>query len=220
VHSSGRVFTGGRRRPSRPFWRGHPALRCGRYIARVLPVRLSDAHRNRMANVHLISGLPASGKTTYAAGLKATSDGVLLTLDQWLITTHGRYRIAEIGEEEHVRRVVACRSLIWSVAREFLHRGTDVILDDGFFLRNDRMRYTRMAQEVGATSTIHFVDASLALLRTRVDERNANLPQFNFWIDPELLESFVRQFEVPRPDEASRVLLITEHERSRAVPAT
>ena len=47
-----------------------------------------------MATTHLISGLPCSGKTTYAAGLRADLNGVLFSLDRWLITAFGQYAIA------------------------------------------------------------------------------------------------------------------------------
>jgi predicted kinase len=159
-----------------------------------------------MAIVHLISGLPCSGKTTYSASLQAQVDGVLITLDQWLITTHGKYRIVEVGQDEHVRRVVACRELIWGMASEFLRRDVDVVLDDGFFLRNDRIRYKGMAEEVGAQAVIHALSAPIDVLRSRIEARNARLPKYNFWIDPELLESFVEQYERPLGDEASRVI--------------
>ena len=161
-----------------------------------------------MATVHLISGLPCSGKTTYSTKLRETVGGVLITLDQWLITTHGKYRIVEIGEAEHVRRVVACRELIWLMATEFLRRDVDVVLDDGFFLRGDRMRYFRMAGEAGAHSWIHALSTPMTTLRARIEERNARLPKYNFWIDPELLESFVAQYEVPMEDEADKVIRV------------
>jgi predicted kinase len=54
--------------------------------------------------VHLISGLPCSGKTTYATGLRADVDGVLYSLDWWLITAFGKYAISSVGHEEHTRR--------------------------------------------------------------------------------------------------------------------
>ena len=176
-------------------------------LSRVLPPSGQYFRPVPMATVHLISGLPCSGKTTYSSNLRDQVDGVLITLDRWLITTHGRYRIVEVGQEEHVRRVVASRELIWSVASEFLRRGTDVILDDGFFLRSDRMRYVVMARELGATSFIHFLSMPIEELRGRIDARNANLPIYNFWIDPELLESFRSQYEVPRDDEADKLVV-------------
>jgi predicted kinase len=90
----------------------------------------------QMATLHLISGLPCSGKTTYAAGVRADTNAVLFSLDRWLITAFGRYEIVVVGHQEHTRRVLSCRELIWHAASEFLRRGVDVILDDGFFLRD------------------------------------------------------------------------------------
>ena len=108
-----------------------------------------------MATLHLMSGLPCSGKTTYAAGLRADLDAALFSLDHWLITIFGRYDLASVGHQEHTRRVLACRALIWAAASELLARGVDVILDDGFFLREHRVRHVGLAAGVGAASKIH-----------------------------------------------------------------
>src|SRR5687768_14542668 len=98
-----------------------------------------------MATTHLISGLPCSGKTTYATGLRTEIDAALFSLDRWLIIAFGRYSIDDVGHEEHVRRVLASRELIWGAASELLRRGADVILDDGFFLRENRMRVVSLS---------------------------------------------------------------------------
>ena len=58
-----------------------------------------------MPTLHLISGLPASGKTTYATALRKRVNGVLFNLDRWLITAFGRYSLPEVGQDEHTRRV-------------------------------------------------------------------------------------------------------------------
>jgi hypothetical protein len=70
-----------------------------------------------MATAHLISGLPCSGKSTYAIALKADANSILFSLDRWLITSFGKYSIASVGHEEHTRRVLACRELIWGNAK-------------------------------------------------------------------------------------------------------
>src|SRR5262245_41740663 len=148
-----------------------------------------------MPTTHLISGLPCSGKTTYATALRSDLGAALFSLDRWLITIFDRYSIAEIGHPEHVRRVLACRTLIWDAAAELLARGTDVILDDGFFFRNDRVRVAENAHRVGATAKIHFVDTPLDALRARLEARNANLPRYNFWIGPDTLHAFATLYE-------------------------
>jgi predicted kinase len=161
-----------------------------------------------MPTAHLISGLPCSGKTTYATRLRADVNGVLFSLDRWLITLFGSYSIDTVGYDEHVRRVLACRELIWGVASDFLQRGVDVIFDDGFFLREHRMRRVTLATGAGAEATIHFLDVPLPVLRARLDARNARLPAFNFRIDPETLDGFVGLFEVPSANEGADLVVV------------
>lgn len=174
---------------------------------------------NRSATLHLISGLPCAGKTTYALRLKEECDAVHVCLDRWLITAFGRYRVDSVGMAEHVRRVYACRELIWSAAAEFLGRGADVILDDGFFLRADRRHHIEQAHEVGATAVIHFVDTPPDVLRARLAARNANPGDYHFEISADAIESFATAFEPPRADEGADLVLVrgvSERERSES----
>jgi predicted kinase len=163
-----------------------------------------------MPIVHLISGLPCSGKTTYATALRADVNGVLYSLDWWLITAFGKYAISSVGHEEHTRGVLACRGLIWESAVELLRRSADVILDDGFFLRDNRIRHIGLAHSAGANVKIHFVDTPVDVVRTRLERRNAKLPPYNFHIDPETLSGFLGLFECPSHEEGAEVVVVRD----------
>jgi len=165
-----------------------------------------------MATAHLIAGLPCSGKTTYSQQLKDEIDGVLFTLDRWLSTAFGPYAVGDVGHVEHYRRMLAARELIWETAAEFLKRGVPVILDDGYFLRADRERVLKRAGELGVPAKIHYIDTAVDVLRSRIEERNAKLPHFNFRIDPSALEAFASVIQVPQSEEGAEVVVVKDFE--------
>jgi len=138
---------------------------------------------------------------------------VLFTLDRFLITMFGRYAVPDVGGDEHVRRVLACREVIWMSAEKLLAHGSDVILDDGYFLRADRRRVIDAAVALGATATIHFIDTPLDDIRKRLADRNQNLPVYNFAIEPETLEGCVRLFETPSDADGAAVIVVQGGQR-------
>jgi predicted kinase len=143
--------------------------------------------------------------------------GVKFSLDHWLITSFGRYSIDEIGHAEHVRRVLGARDLIWEAATELLTRDVDVVLDDGFFQRVDRTNFAQRARSIGAHATIHHLDTPLEVIRKRLRQRNAKLPQYNFRIALELLDSFRDLYEVPSTDEGAELVVV--HDAGAGTPA-
>ena len=164
--------------------------------------------RSGRATLHLICGLPCAGKTTYAERLKDERDAALFSLDRWLITSFGRYSLESVGHMEHARRLYACRELIWDVTAELLRRHADVVLDDGFFLRNDRQQHIARARELGAGTTLHFVDAPLDTLRARLVARNRSPDAYHFDIAPETIASFAAFFEPPSENEGADLIVI------------
>ena len=161
-----------------------------------------------MSTAHLISGLPGAGKSTYAQQLQLRTGAVVFTLDRFLITMFGRYAVPDVGGEEHVRRVLACREVIWMSAEKLLVNGSDVILDDGYFLREHRRNVADAAVALGAAAKIHFIDTPLDEIRRRLAERNQSLPVYNFAIEPETLEGCVRLFETPSDADGAEVLIV------------
>jgi predicted kinase len=161
-----------------------------------------------MPTAHLISGLPCAGKSTYAQQLQLRTGAVVFTLDRFLITMFGRYEVPDVGGEGHVRRVLACREVIWMSAEKLLALGSDVILDDGYFRRDDRRQVVDAAVALGATAKIHFIDTPLDDIRKRLADRNQNLPVYNFAIEPKTLEGCVRLFETPSDADAAEVIVV------------
>ena len=160
-----------------------------------------------MQTVHLISGLPCSGKTTYSKRLAAELDAVHFWLDYWLITLYGAYNIDEVGHPEHVRRVLACRELIWAMAVEFLRRVPMSYSTTVSFARASRAGRAH-GTGGGSPGEIHYLNTPVEVLRVRLQERNANLPKYNFPISPDRFDYFVDMYEVPSADEGAELVVV------------
>lgn len=171
-----------------------------------------------MSTAHLISGLPGAGKSTYAQQLQFRTGAVVFTLDRFLITMFGRYEVPDVGGDEHVRRVLACREVIWMSAEKLLVHGSDVIFDDGYFLRDHRRKVVDAVVALGAGAKIHFIDTPLNEIRKRLVDRNQNLPVYNFAIQPATLEGCVRLFESPSDADAAEVVVVQNGRRGAAPP--
>jgi predicted kinase len=72
------------------------------------------------------------------------------------------------------------------------------------------MRVADAARRIGAATSIHHLDAPLDVLESRLEDRNAHLPQFNFLIEPQTLGAFVEMYERPSADEGAEVVVIRD----------
>jgi len=143
--------------------------------------------------LHLLCGLPCSGKSTLAAQLERELPALRLTPDAWLM------RIAGDGFDEAKRSAVEAIQL--ELALRALALGIDVILENGFWIRAERQAYRARARALGFRTRLYYLDAPLAELQRRLGLRNATLPPDTFALAPHLLEEWSRLFEAPEPDE-------------------
>lgn len=157
-----------------------------------------------MATLHLMVGLPGSGKTTLARRLETKYSALLLSVDEWHIRLFGGDIHDDSDESDfskHDARHEAIESLLREVAARVLVLGVDVILDFGFWARSERDELRARARELGADCRIHLTEVSEELLLERIKARNARLPPATFHIPEGKLEEWVRRFEPPSSDE-------------------
>jgi predicted kinase len=146
-----------------------------------------------MPTLHLICGLPGSGKSTLARKLEGEKDAVRLTPDEWLM------RLQIDGCDEKARSAI--EAIQWDLAQRMLELGVNVVLESGFWSREERMRIRRRATELGVSSQIHYLDVPRAELIERLSRRNAALPEYTVRVDPNDLDTWIAAFDAPTPDE-------------------
>ena len=150
-----------------------------------------------MATLHLMVGLPCSGKTTYARRLAAELPALLLTVDLWHVQLFGD----DVGHDDHDARHSTIEQIMWDVARHVLALGGDVILDFGCWARVERDDFRQRAQALGANFRMHYMDVPYAELYRRLAIRNRTPNAGVFVIPVTEMDRYLTIFEPPTEDE-------------------
>jgi predicted kinase len=153
-----------------------------------------------VATLHLMVGLPCSGKTTLAKNLEREQFALRLTVDEWHLHLFGQ----DAEELEHDARHSLIEMMLWNTASRALELGTNVILDFGFWAREEREDYRCRAKELGASSEVHFLDVPTDELMHRLTARNSQSSPSSFYIPEEMMKPWIAFFQRPTPDELER----------------
>ena len=148
-----------------------------------------------MATLHLLVGLPGSGKTTRAKEIEAAG-AFRLSPDEWMA------RI--VGDGYDAERREAVHAVQWEIAQRLLTLGVDVVLEFGFFRRSERDAFRDGGLTLGANVRTEFLEAPRDELLRRLSLRNADLPPDTFPVSEEHLDLCISWFEPPTADELER----------------
>ena len=150
-----------------------------------------------MATLYLMVGLPCSGKTTRAKELENELFALRLTPDEWHINLFGH----DVYDPEHDGRHALIEDRLWQIAARALSLRINIILDFGFWAKEERDDYRARAKKLGARSEVIFMDVDEEELMKRVRVRNDNLTNTIAYIPEELMISWIRFFQRPDADE-------------------
>ncbi|MEU6857561.1 ATP-binding protein [Glycomyces sp. NPDC046736] len=139
----------------------------------------------------LVCGLPGAGKTTLAKRLAREMPAVRLCPDEALVETG-----FGLFDEEARARVEEEQ---WDRAQDLLAGGASVILENGFWGREERDERRLRARELGAAVELRYLEVPLEELRRRMTTRN-RAPGATP-VDPALLGEWHTQFQAPTQPE-------------------
>lgn len=155
-----------------------------------------------MATLHLMVGLPGSGKTTEAIRLEHELHALRLTPDEWHRHLFGNDFTSNTKDTVHDERHTKIEELMWTTAEKVLKLGVDVILDFGCWAREERDEFRSRAHALGAEFRIHYMVCPLEILWERLEKRNRTVKENAvFFITKENLEEWSGLFEPPAPEE-------------------
>src|SRR4051794_34226009 len=141
------------------------------------------------ARLILICGLPGSGKTTLAKELAPKVPAVRLSPDEW---KH------DLGIDYYdEQRRVQLETRLWRLGQELLTLGQSVILENGFWAREERDELRLSARALGVAVELHYLEAPGDELWRRLELRNEEARPGTAPIEREDLGRWAQQFEAP-----------------------
>ena len=147
--------------------------------------------------VYLICGFIGAGKTTFAKKLEEKTGAVRITKDEWSIRFIGNDPMIG-GYAEWDSKIIG---LSRHVAFYLAEKGVDVIIDEGFWAKEERDEMKRKVGAAGAKAVMYYVETPIETIRERVVGRNDNLTKDSFKISREMLDNYLRYWQPPSEDE-------------------
>ena len=141
------------------------------------------------ATLFLIVGLPAAGKTTRARELEKAHRALRFSPDEWMIPL--------FGESEADGKRDLLEGLLINAGLCALAVGTNVVLDFGFWGRDERSALRSLGASVGADVEVVYLRVEAVTQRRRVQERFGVRPGQTFPITDSDLAHWRAQFEEP-----------------------
>ena len=152
----------------------------------------------------LMVGLPGSGKTTLAKRLEEETGAVRFTPDEWHLFLFGDDFHHPEEHALHDERHSRVEALQWDLGKKLLKKGISVILDYGFWAKEEREEKYREALALGARFQIRYTHAPLEELCRRLEARGREGRQDVFsTITREDVESWAALFQPPDQEELS-----------------
>lgn len=158
-----------------------------------------------MAKLHMISGLPCSGKTTFARKLETELPALRFSPDEWLEPFVGA-KDWDKDPETFSRQRLKMEALLLEFALRAVNQGVNAILENGFWAKEERDQYRAKAAARGVEVELHYMDVPQGELLARLKKRNANLTPGTFYIAESQLAGWFDTFEPPGVDELGRAV--------------
>ena len=120
-----------------------------------------------------------------------------ITKDEWSICLIGNDPTID-GYEEWDHKICG---LSRDFAFQLVEKGIDVIIDEGFWEREQRDKMRKRIEAFGAKAVMYYVDTPIETIRERVVGRNNNLMKESFKISREMLDNYLKYWQPPSEDE-------------------
>jgi predicted kinase len=160
--------------------------------------------------LHLICGLPGSGKTTLSKSIAASTGAIRFSPDEWIKDIWN-----DKAESEGNQFRDQIEQLQWKMAKFMLQNSIDVIIEWGTWGRSEREKLRDEAKALGSKVKFYYLNVSRDILKERVLKRNQHIDQHQFYVPEKEIDNFLddcfNSFQIPTVEELATYDFIGEH---------
>lgn len=152
-----------------------------------------------MAKVIMICGKICSGKSTYSEKLRKENKAVVLSVDEITLALFEQ----SVGEK-HDEYVEKLEMYLFEKSLEVIFIGVDVILDWGFWTKEERDYAREFYSSRNINYEFHYIDISEKTWQVRLEKRNKEILAGEveaYYVDANLKEKVESIFECPDKNE-------------------
>jgi len=135
------------------------------------------------STLHLICGLPGTGKTTLAKKIEIETNAIRMCPDEWI-----KEMWKDKAETEGNTYRDRIEQLQWRFSKQILTNGIDVIIEWGTWGKDERDRLRSEAKALGSSVKLYYLHAEKEVMKARIIERNKNLGDHEFLMSNDSLD--------------------------------
>ncbi len=154
-----------------------------------------------MSKVFCLCGRICCGKSTYARRLRDENSAVILSVDEITLALFGQH-----AGSKHDMYVERAERYLYDKSLELISTGINVVLDWGFWQRNERDYARKFYADHGIDMEFYYINIEDELWRSRIEKRNADVlagKTSAYYIDENLAKKFASLFQPPEADESN-----------------
>ena len=152
-----------------------------------------------MATLHILHGLPGTGKSTLAQKLSKRGRTIVLNNDDWMIELYGTDQTGNCFSKNRAK----IEKIQWELAASLLKEDIDVVWDYGVWTKEERLHLKLRATEFGVSIILYNMVCPWELALERV--LNRKVEKF-LEINEEAMKKFSSIFESVEKSEGFNVI--------------
>ena len=157
--------------------------------------------------IYILSGLPGSGKTTYAQKLAKESNGIVFSTDAWMTDLFWMDKRDEDGLDWALERTQRCETRMIATCAQLQALNVSAILDIGFVNLECRQQAYKKLASFNLDYEIRVLQVNKEIRWQRVEQRNQTKSEtYSFHVSREMFEFMESHFDPFSSEETNKTI--------------